>query len=521
MSLYRILVVNTAQPKIRSVLYSSSFIFATMSSNLSVEILISLGFLLLAVSTGAFSPKSSSPFVNSLLTHRTLNTPAIFAPDSSKLLPSRPPSSSTKIFGGIGIASTYRWKEEQFEIEVTIPVPPGTQAKNVKFKCSSTGIDLRLAKMKNDGVDETILLDGSREMRGKICVDGTFWSLADATRRRNNKEENQTRESERDITITIEKLFVPTSSIGGMQTFDSLTDFDWGGLYNDDEGEVTFRKYEEAEELDVKEYAAKLGVDIDNLDMSKVDKSMFGAGLGSAGAGMGDCKIDDVESASDEEYASGAYSGNGFHLNITQATLDQLTKVGLAKEIVQQGDGVEYELDTLNDDGDDSLGKNRRKFSMLGDGVNEAELLEAGIVGSPPAKTIPNLWHQSIPVEEAPGFHSSDCFGGNGRLSEGILENEIVEREVVSSQSKDSSEEVVNLTGGKNDAPSSGESPDHSSAGTEKRAQPINEKVEDPIDILTVARLKEILRAQGLKVTGTKQVLRDRLRDHVTSLLQE
>mmetsp|Transcript_30033 Transcript_30033/g.63230 ORF Transcript_30033/g.63230 Transcript_30033/m.63230 type:complete len:492 (+) Transcript_30033:160-1635(+) len=491
-----------------------------MSLISSVEVILCLAFLLLVVSTWAFSPISTSRVMNSWSTYRTWNTPVSSAPDSSRLQLSSPlRSSSTKLYGGVGVASTYRWKEEQFEIEVTIPVPPGTQAKNVKFKCSSTGIDLRLANMEIDGSNDAVLLDGSRQMRGKVCVDGTFWSLADASCKRRNKEENQDKEREREITITIEKLFVPTSSMGGVQTYDSLTDFDWGGLYNNDEEEVTFRKYEEAEELDVKEYAAKLGVDIDNLDMSKVDKTMFGAGLGNAGAGMGDGKSDDVEIASDNEYASGADSGKGFHFNITQATLDQLTKTGLAKEIVQQGDGVEYELDSLYND--DPIGQNRKKFSMLGDGVLETELRDAGLIGSPPSKSIPDDWQQSIPLEEAPSFYNSDCFGGNGRASEGILEDEIVEKEIVSNQRRNGSSGVVNLTSENTDASQSRESSDSSSKEREEQGQPMNEKVEDPIDILTVARLKEILRDQGLKVTGTKQVLRNRLRDHVNSLLQE
>merc|ERR1712183_412227 len=41
----------------------------------------------------------------------------------------------------------------------------------------------------------------------------------------------------------------------------------------------------------------------------------------------------------------------------------------------------------------------------------------------------------------------------------------------------------------------------------------------DPIDTLTVARLKEILRAQKLKVSGTKKELQDRLKLHVQSML--
>lgn len=43
----------------------------------------------------------------------------------------------------------------------------------------------------------------------------------------------------------------------------------------------------------------------------------------------------------------------------------------------------------------------------------------------------------------------------------------------------------------------------------------------DPIDSLTVARLKEILREQNLRVSGTKQELQDRLRNHVQSVIDQ
>ena len=42
----------------------------------------------------------------------------------------------------------------------------------------------------------------------------------------------------------------------------------------------------------------------------------------------------------------------------------------------------------------------------------------------------------------------------------------------------------------------------------------------DPIDQLTVKRLREILKSQGLKVGGSKKELQERLRRQVNSLLQ-
>jgi len=153
------------------------------------------------------------------------------------------------LFSGVGVADKYSWNEEQFEIEVKVVAPPGTAAKDVKFKCRSDAVDLRLG-------DGTVLLDGERKVRGNICVDGTFWSIEGPA------------EEERTITVTIEKHFLPTSSSGGAQTYDSATQFDWKGVYLNDEDEVSLREYDEPEVLDVREYASKLGVDIDNIDMS-------------------------------------------------------------------------------------------------------------------------------------------------------------------------------------------------------------------------------------------------------------
>jgi hypothetical protein len=403
-------------------------------------------------------------------------------------------TSSSALNAGVGVASTYSWKEEQFEIELTISVPPQTSAKHIKFKCSSDAIDLRLKNIDADAEEEKILLDGKRKMRGKICVDGTFWSIADAPISSKAAVADGEKRS-REITIAIEKHFVPVSTIGGQQTYDTATDFDWGGIYPNDEEEVTHRQYDEPEELDVREYAAKLGVDIDNLDMSKVDKTMFGAGLSG-----GNNPLDGSEGGEDNqgnEASNSKKNKNGFHFDIEQATLDQLTRSGLAKEIVQQADGTEYNLD------------DETEFSMLGKDILAEELREAGIVSGsrPVGSSVPDIWQQaSVPVEEVNGFEQT--------YEDGIIEQDIVERE------------------GKDDEPISDSSNDNENAATESTPQTASldedkkeEKQEtnegDPIDSLTVVKLKEVLKAQGLKTSGTKQVLRDRLRKHVETLLQE
>jgi len=418
--------------------------------------------------------------------------------------------SKTALCGGVGVANTYSWNEEQFEIEVKIKVPARTSAKDIKFKCASESIDLRLLNncaddddQDDDAIinDEKVFLDGSRKVRGKICVDGTFWSI----------EGNG--DQEREITITIEKHMVPTSSVGGTQTYDTLTDFDWGGLYPNDEEEVSYRKYDEAEELNVREYAAKLGVDIDNIDMTKVDPTMFGAGLkdGGAAAASASAMNNDMEDGNNSDgEGDGINKSKGFQFNITQATLEQLTKSGLAKEVIQQGDGTEYEL------GSDGSLDQENTFSMLGKDISNDELRDAGITGG---NAVPTMWdQQTVPVEEAPGYQKTFDTGNSLAEADGIIESEIVEHEIADNAVVDVSgtvEEIDNIKDVTAEIIQNNEVVQDEDASTN------NEKAQDPIDMLTVARLKEILRAQGLKVSGTKQVLRDRLRGHVNILLQE
>lgn len=248
-------------------------------------------------------------------------------------------------------------------------------------------------------------------------------------------------------------------------TYDQLTDFDWGGLYPDDEAEVIDREYKEAEELNVREYAAKLGVDIDNIDMSKVDKTMFGAGLR------------DQQPNAEEVDVEGKKKP-GTNLNITQATLDQLVKFGLAKEVVRQGDGTEYEMDAFTSDFE------RKQFSMLGNDISVDELRDAGVVGSP-------------------NEQSAAAVGG--------VADEL--RAAVSDTVEEKKAELVTDDSDKNQ-----EAPDLSE---DEEDADIDPNAKDPIDKLTVAKLKEILRNAGLKVSGNKSELKQRLRDHVQSLLEE
>lgn len=320
---------------------------------------------------------------------------------------------STELYGGTGIAKSYTWKEDQFEIELRVKVPKATTARQIKYTPKSRSIHLV--------VGDEILLDGSRKMRGMLDLDGTFWSIIDS-------EEHDGR----DVVITMEKMILPPKD-----PFE-VVNFDWNGIFLDDEDEIIEKKYDEAKELDVREYAASLGVDIDNIDMSKVDKSMFSSGL-----------------------------------NMTRNTLDELTKSGYVSEVTRQGDGTE-----LLDQG----AGNTVPFNAYGDNVGQDEIDAAGIqmgdiprpTASNPYMTKDSPWLQTMPVEEA----------------------------------RTGDKEVMTET---------------TEASVEKKSSDKTKKMEmkDPIDLLTVPKLKDILKREGLKVSGSKEELQDRLKTHVKTVVKK
>jgi len=239
--------------------------------------------------------------------------------------------------------------------------------------------------------------------------------------------------------------------------------------------------------------------------MTKVNKTMFGAGLRD-GSLLSEEEIDNDNS-------------DGFRFNITQTTLDQLAKAGLAKEIIQQGDGSEFEVGN----GDSVNIEDRKTFSMLGKDISDDELRMAGIIGGGVRRgnnnnNIPSMWDkQTIPVEEAPGYQKTFDIGNSFAVADGIIESEIIDHEItLSGCAEDIMPKVV-----------SGEEVGAKDMVSEANIEKTDESndassiPQDPIDMLTVVRLKEILREQGLKTSGSKQILRDRLRSHVNSLLQE
>ena len=334
----------------------------------------------------------------------------------------------TLLFGGKGVATDYSWSEEQFEIEVTVKVPKDTKGKNIFFKATSTSIEL---KLKNTPDGELLLLDPARELRGQVLVDGTFWMISDPDDGGDYRE----------VTVTIEKNIRPPKD-----DFD-VVEYDWKGVYNNDDDEVSSRKYDEPEELDVREYAASLGVDIDNIDMSKVDKTMFSSGL-----------------------------------NLTEKSLDSLSDAGLIEEITQQGDGSEW---TTDEEGE------RVPFSSYGKAVSSEEVEQ----NQGPTRDMPpripfldtdSAWHKAVPVERKEGEDNVNDPVVNSK------EHEVKKER--SSSTKDQKKQEL------------------------KRIR--EQKAKDPIDTLTVARLKEVLRSNGLKVSGNKKELQERLRQHVQTMLE-
>ena len=218
--------------------------------------------------------------------------------------------------------------------------------------------------------------------------------------------------------------------------------------------------------------------------MSKVNKTMFGSGTMAKDADDASVDVDDNAGRGrrgDDDRGvnyDGMNNDGGFRFDIDQATLERLSRAGLAKEVVRQADGSEYELG----------GEERTLFSMLGKDISDDELREAGIVRgvgvTPKKRTYYDAGDDVRIVADEVRVITS-----NAGVVDVPVTSEVVEEE---------EEEHVDFPG-----------------------DVASMKPRDPIDMLTVARLKEVLKSQGLKTSGTKGVLRDRLRGHVTSMLRE
>mmetsp|Transcript_16798 Transcript_16798/g.34596 ORF Transcript_16798/g.34596 Transcript_16798/m.34596 type:complete len:265 (+) Transcript_16798:2-796(+) len=260
-------------------------------------------------------------------------------------------------------------------------------------------------------------------------MDGTYWIISDPEINNDDHDDDDTtRDSYRVVMVTIEKqIRTPKDD------FD-VVEYDWNGVYEDDEDEVSYRKYDEPEELDVREYAASMGVDIDNIDMNLVDKSMFTSGL-----------------------------------NLTKSTFDNMKEAGLMTEVTEQTDGSEWIID---EDGEKS------PFSSMGRGVSKDEVKSAKSPTQIPFLDTDSPWHKTVPLDQA-------------KKVKDVIEEEPPVKNGSTAESEETPE----------------------AKGIEKDAR-------DPIDTLTVAKLKEVLRSRGLKVSGNKKELQERLRAEVQSMLQ-
>lgn len=365
---------------------------------------------------------------------------------------------ATQLQSGVGIATDYSWREEAFEIEVTVKVPPETKAKDIRFKAktNSIGLFLKRHNTEEDETEEVMLLNPDRALRGRIEVDGTYWVISDSIEDEaknsaavdddddDDSSEGETRKQPgRQVTISIEKVIKTAKD-----DFEVI-DYDWNGVYREEaEGEVSYRKYDEPEELNVREYAQSLGVDIDNINMSMVDQSMFSSGL-----------------------------------NVTKTGMDSMMNAGLMKEVTQQGDGSEWTTDEngekvpfrsmLKDDDEDDTSNLQNLYGAAKDDDEEGGVAK----------------DDSIPFldSDSPWHKAADAAAAAAKESPPPKE----------AKKKKAWEEKK-----------------------EKLKKKQQQEALDPISTLTVARLREILRSRGLKVSGNKKELQDRLRAEVQSMVE-
>ena len=165
--------------------------------------------------------------------------------------------------------------------------------------------------------------------------------------------------------------------------------------------------------------------------------------------------------------------------------MDELTKGGYVQEVTQQSDGTEY---IVGPDGE------AVPFTPYGNMMEDDDILQqAGVQGVPlpkqggksspiPFVDIPAPWQNTMPVEEVRGKDNEPIVPNNNNDDDDVLKNEKEDENDQNSDTKNAN---------------------------------------DPIDLLTVVRLKEILKKEKLKVSGSKKELQERLRSHVNSKLEK
>merc|ERR1712150_83174 len=133
--------------------------------------------------------------------------------------------------------------------------------KDVLFDVTPRSLELILKLETNE---ECILFEKGKKLNGLVDVENTLWTLSEKER---TNEPNHTETKEKELTVTISKhIVVPSDPC-------EIFEFDWGCVYPDDT--IVYKKYDKKEDLDVEDYASSLGIDINNINMSIVEKNMF------------------------------------------------------------------------------------------------------------------------------------------------------------------------------------------------------------------------------------------------------
>lgn len=176
-------------------------------------------------------------------------------------------------------------------------------------------------------------------------------------------------------------------------------------------------------------------------------------------------------------------------LNLTKSSLDSLSNAGLVKEVTKQSDGSEW---TTNSDGE------KVPFSSMGDGVSTQEVEQAAATTTQSPPKIPFLdtdspWHKAVPVDKKNEEEGTFTIN-NDNLNSTTTSEIDVDADAEKAKKKRSMKK-------------------------EQLSKARQNAASDPIETLTVARLKEILRSQGLKVSGNKKELQERLRSEVQTML--
>ncbi|CAN0522873.1 unnamed protein product, partial [Ectocarpus sp. 12 AP-2014] len=160
----------------------------------------------------------------------------------------RPSSDVVIVGGGTGDTEYYSWTETDSDMEVRVPLPPGTAAKSVQLSVTKTSLTLGLKGR------EGPVLKGS--LKGQVHADESHWTM-----------EEMEDTGEKVLYLCLEK-------VADMEALaaNSMPQ-DWVGVL---EGEEPLNVYypDKDKDFDVDEYVKRMGYDRER-DIGKVDKAMF------------------------------------------------------------------------------------------------------------------------------------------------------------------------------------------------------------------------------------------------------